>query len=157
MWLDGRWTEANDMRCASMPATSRINSQSLTVPIVVNIGIARGEYAPVLEQLRRDLPSGPATQLPLAAAAGAVRWATQVALDSGEHELARAWLDAHERWLGEFDMVLGRAEGALLWSRWRTRAATWRGPAASRTRGGAGAQSAAALDTARRAAPTGRA
>jgi DNA-binding NarL/FixJ family response regulator len=118
MWLDGRWTAANDYALRINASNLAINSLSLTVPIFMHIGIARGAYAPVLEQLRRDVPSGPATLLHSPRELAQVRWATQVALDSGDHELARAWLAAHDRWLREFDIVLGHAEGALLWSRW---------------------------------------
>jgi DNA-binding CsgD family transcriptional regulator len=119
MWLDGRWTEANDYALRINATNLALNSQALTVPIFMHIGVARGAYAPVVEQLRCDLPAGPATHLYSPMLLAQLRQAAQVALDCGEHELARAWLDAHDRWLDEFDSVLGRAAGALLWSRWQ--------------------------------------
>jgi DNA-binding NarL/FixJ family response regulator len=119
MWLDGRWTDANDRALRLNASNLAMNSQSLIVPIIVNIGIARGDYALVLEQIRRDLPAGPTTLLRSPLLLVRQRQAVQVALDAGKLALARDWLEAHDHWQREFDTTLGRAEGALLWSRWQ--------------------------------------
>lgn len=47
------------------------------------------------------------------------RIATGLALASGDLELARTWLEAHDEWLAQSDAVLGKAEGLLLWGQLR--------------------------------------
>jgi DNA-binding CsgD family transcriptional regulator len=44
------------------------------------------------------------------------RLAAALALDAGDLELARAWLEAHDRWLSWSGAVLGHAEGYLGWA-----------------------------------------
>ena len=45
-----------------------------------------------------------------------VRVAAALTLDAGDATAARAWLEAHDRWLDWSEAVLGRSEGHLLWS-----------------------------------------
>jgi DNA-binding NarL/FixJ family response regulator len=44
--------------------------------------------------------------------------AVGLALDAGDLDTARRWLDAHRRWLDFMDAVLGRADGAVLEAQW---------------------------------------
>jgi DNA-binding CsgD family transcriptional regulator len=44
--------------------------------------------------------------------------AAALALDARDYAAARAWLDAHRRWLDFAGVTLGRSEGQLLESRW---------------------------------------
>jgi DNA-binding CsgD family transcriptional regulator len=46
------------------------------------------------------------------------RIAAESHLDSGDTAGARAWIEAHDRWLDWSSSVLGRADGRLLWARW---------------------------------------
>jgi DNA-binding CsgD family transcriptional regulator len=41
-----------------------------------------------------------------------------LALDARDLPTARAWLEAHDRWLAWSSAVLGRAEGVLLWAKY---------------------------------------
>jgi DNA-binding CsgD family transcriptional regulator/tetratricopeptide (TPR) repeat protein len=45
------------------------------------------------------------------------RIAAEMAMSAGNLQQARAWLQAHDRWLDWNDAIIGRAEGSLLWSR----------------------------------------
>ena len=44
--------------------------------------------------------------------------AVSLALDEGDLPLARAWLEAHDRWLDWSGAVLGRSAGQALWARY---------------------------------------
>jgi ATP/maltotriose-dependent transcriptional regulator MalT len=44
--------------------------------------------------------------------------AADLCLDAGNVEGAKAWLEAHERWLAWSGSVLGQADGRLAWARW---------------------------------------
>jgi DNA-binding CsgD family transcriptional regulator len=79
----------------------------------------RGEEALARELVRELLPGGPTTEPGDAWHPGAQvlqRVGAQLALDAGRLDDARAWLEAHDRWLAWSGAVLGRAEGALGWA-----------------------------------------
>lgn len=67
------------------------------------------------------LPDGP-SMLPGTTSLGVTlplqRLAAAMALDDGDLAMARAWLEAHDRWLEWSGAVLGRAEGTLLWAQY---------------------------------------
>jgi tetratricopeptide (TPR) repeat protein len=48
----------------------------------------------------------------------AQRLATELALDAGNPDGARAWLEAHDRWLAWAEAVLGQSEGQALWAQY---------------------------------------
>ena len=65
------------------------------------------------------LPAGPTTEpgtLTLTVALDLQRLAAALSVDAGELPAARAWLDAHDRWLAWSGAVLGQSEGALGWA-----------------------------------------
>ena len=69
--------------------------------------------------LREELPAGPGTAVGTANVSTALllqRLAAALALDAGELEEAREWLEAHDRWLAWSGAALGRAEGQLEWA-----------------------------------------
>jgi ATP/maltotriose-dependent transcriptional regulator MalT len=68
------------------------------------------------------LPDGPATEpgaisFPFLDAHEAQRIAADVEIAAGNLDLARAWLEAHDRWLDWSGSVRGRSEGRLGWAR----------------------------------------
>ena len=73
------------------------------------------------------------------------RLAADLCLDAGDLPAARAWLEAHDRWLAWSESVLGRADGQVAWARYhraagdiaRARAAADRCPGARRRAGSA--------------------
>jgi DNA-binding CsgD family transcriptional regulator len=46
------------------------------------------------------------------------RLAADLCLDAGDFDGARAWLEAHDRWLAWAESVLGQADGRLAWARY---------------------------------------
>jgi DNA-binding CsgD family transcriptional regulator len=51
-------------------------------------------------------------------ATAAQRLAVELALDSGDLDTARAWLEEHDRWLDWSGAFVGRSEGQRLWARY---------------------------------------
>ncbi len=82
---------------------------------------ARGErdlaWALVSEVFPGGLDTAPGDQ-PLRTAQAMQLTAATMALDEHDLPTARAWLEAHDRWLAWSGAVLGRAEGALLWAQY---------------------------------------
>jgi tetratricopeptide (TPR) repeat protein len=67
------------------------------------------------------LADGPETEpgeVQIVEALALQRLATALALDAHDLPNARAWLEAHDRWLAWSGAVLGRAEGALRWAQY---------------------------------------
>jgi DNA-binding CsgD family transcriptional regulator len=65
------------------------------------------------------LPEGPATEpgsVGFLTAVALLRVAAGLALDAGELVDAKAWLEAHDRWMRWSESPLGRADGGLLWA-----------------------------------------
>ena len=71
-------------------------------------------------QIMSILPAGPATAPGERMLQGALllqRLASDLSLDAGNIDIARTWLEAHDRWLAWSGAVLGRADGLLAWAR----------------------------------------
>ena len=117
MALDGRWAEARALALATH-AAGGVNAPVVLV-LLGPLVLARGEAALAWELVRETLPSGPTTEpggTQFEAATTLQRVAALLALEAGDLAGGRAWLEAHDRWLGWSSAVLGRAEGALGWA-----------------------------------------
>ncbi|MEX2314744.1 MAG: LuxR C-terminal-related transcriptional regulator, partial [Thermomicrobiales bacterium] len=121
--LSGRWDEA--YRTSS--ETLADPSARLLVPLAAVrlahgiLARCRGDLESSWAQARALLPAGPDTMLgdvPYQFSVDAQLLAGRLALDAGVLELARSWIEAHSRWLGESGVVLGQAECHLLWARY---------------------------------------
>ncbi len=78
------------------------------------ITLNRGQYDRARSEIAAVLTEGPATEpgrTMFLESQMLQRLAVQVALDAGDLPTARAWLEAHDRWLDWSEAVLGRAEG----------------------------------------------
>jgi len=109
------------------PALDTSNSifEALIVNVLAPFARMRGDAAVAERYVREILPQGPATEPGGAlffVAQQMQRLAAALALDTGDLEMARRWLDAHDRWLDWSGAALNRAEAALLWARynWQT-------------------------------------
>jgi DNA-binding CsgD family transcriptional regulator len=79
----------------------------------------RGELDAAWTHVRVAFPQGPATEpgeTQFRSAVELQRLAAGLALDAGDLASARAWLEAHDRWLAWSGAVLGQAEGHLGWT-----------------------------------------
>ncbi|HEX5504019.1 MAG TPA: AAA family ATPase [Thermomicrobiales bacterium] len=80
---------------------------------------AQGDAALARSLVDEWLPDGPATEPGgtfYVCALALQRLAAALSLDVSDLPTARAWLEAHDRWLAWNGTVLGRAEGALGWA-----------------------------------------
>src|SRR6185312_10058604 len=116
----GDWHEARSIATAiaSIPFwLSHLDGAQWLVPLAY----WQGDVELARRWIGEILPDGPATEagtLFLAPALQLQRVSVELALDVHDLPNARAWLEAHDRWLDWSDAVLGRAEGALLWARY---------------------------------------
>ncbi|MCA1669068.1 MAG: helix-turn-helix transcriptional regulator [Thermomicrobia bacterium] len=119
LFVTGRWDEI----AAMGPALDTSNSsfEALIVNVLAPFARMRGDAAVAERHVREILPQGPATEPGGAlffVAQQMQRLAAALALDTGDPEMARRWLDAHDRWLDWSGAALNRAEAALLWARY---------------------------------------
>ena len=96
----------------------------------------RGEPEVAWAQIRPLFPHGPATEpgdLIHQEGLFLQRLAADLCLDAGDLPGARAWLEAHDRWLAWSGSVLGPAEGQLAWARYHWASGDAAVPAPPRT------------------------
>ena len=109
LYLEGRWSEVQDLTFGGIFYRNWMGA----------LVHARGDAARTWQVIQEPLPEGPATEpgstifLP---ALALQRLAATLALDASDLPLARAWLEAHDRWLAWSGAILGRAEGHLGWA-----------------------------------------
>lgn len=118
--VSGRWQEARALWAQRDGATIG-HDVAASFPAIGLMALAQGVRDEAWALVGELLPDGP-TSAPGAthfvAALGLQRLAAQLALDDGEREAARGWLEAHDRWLawaGE-EVRWGRADGRLAWA-----------------------------------------
>ncbi len=88
---------------------------------LVPLAIWRGETDLAWHIIGRMLPTGPATEPGTAYFSTALPLqllAAELAIDTHDLPTARAWLNAHDRWLAWSGAVLGQADGALGWAQY---------------------------------------
>jgi ATP/maltotriose-dependent transcriptional regulator MalT len=82
---------------------------------------AQGRLAEAAGYIREQFPAGPDTgpgDVLLNFGLRLQREAAALSLNGGDLPGARAWLEAHDRWLAWSGAVLGRAEGETLWAQY---------------------------------------
>ena len=117
--LYGRWDEIDQL----VPALRMTNTsyRALIIDVLGPLARLRGDAAEAWRRVREILPVGPATAPGRALFFVGVRMqrlAAALALDAGDLATARAWLEAHDRWLAWSGAVLGRSEVQALWARY---------------------------------------
>jgi hypothetical protein len=88
---------------------------------LASIASNRGHFNRTRSEIAAVLTEGPATKpgrTRFLESQMLQRLAATIALDTGDLPTARAWLEAHDRWLQWSGAVLGRAEGALGWAQY---------------------------------------
>jgi DNA-binding CsgD family transcriptional regulator len=115
--IEGRWEEVRAL--ARQFPLGGVTVEIIPRTVLGQIAFAQGEHDLVLNLAREVLPDGPATEpggSSFLMAMALQRLAAAVALDAGDRETARAWLEAHDRWLAGSGAVLGRADADLGWA-----------------------------------------
>ncbi len=117
LFVAGEWAEAR--RIGLITRATGGPSYYFIGHILGPLARASGDAALGAAIVHDMLPNGVATALGTAILPMALvlqRLAVALALDTGDLDAARQWLEAHDRWLAWSGAVLGRAEGALGWS-----------------------------------------
>ncbi len=89
--------------------------------VFAQLAEAQGAAPRAWEVIDRGLPDGPATEpgnIPWYAATPLQRVAAILALREGNLSRAKAWIEAHDRWLVWGEAVLGRSEAQALWAQY---------------------------------------
>lgn len=118
-YLEGRWTDAQE----SVPEDPAFGKYVLRREItggLAPIAYYQNRTDQIWEHIRSLLPSGPGSEPGSALLLDALllqRFAAGLALDAGHVDLARAWMEANDRWLTWSGAHLGRAENRIAWAR----------------------------------------
>ena len=119
--LEGEWAEASRLMQIGRGA---FDAGALTQYAVCTLGeIARnrGEPEKAWGYVYEVLPLGVVTEPGgnrFFSALATQRLAANLSLDANDFPGARAWLEAHDRWLNRSGAVLWRSDGQLLWARY---------------------------------------
>jgi DNA-binding CsgD family transcriptional regulator len=118
--LDGRWDEALQI-LDDLPTPGNAFLRREVTETRAILARHCGEPETAWAQIRPLFPDGPATE------PGDIihqeglflqRLAADLCLDTDDPPAARAWLEAHDRWLAWSGSVLGQADGRLAWARY---------------------------------------
>lgn len=118
--LEGQWGEARQLMMGVRTAGRNINYLPATTALCA-LAREQGDGALAWMLVREILPAGIATEpgdIWFMDAVRLQRMAASLAIDEGDLPTARAWLEAHDRWMDWNGEVLGQAEAALLWERY---------------------------------------
>jgi hypothetical protein len=117
--VTGEWAAARAL-WAQRREDALTAQPTVNLPYVGAMARAQGEADEAWALVREGLPDGPQTEPGTThfAAADLHCLAARLALDAGDHALARRWLEAHDRWLAWAggEVRWGRANGHLAWA-----------------------------------------
>jgi DNA-binding CsgD family transcriptional regulator len=119
MVLDGRWAEAAGLLDDLPRLENAFLRRNINMPLGT-LSRLRGDPDRAWAQVWPLLPDGPATEPGDAIhqeGLGLQRLAAALCLDAGDLPAAKAWLEAHDRWLAWSGSTLGAADGTLSWAR----------------------------------------
>jgi tetratricopeptide (TPR) repeat protein len=120
--LQGNWDDAKAAAIQTHTSGLRTIFWFTACETLALLTAAQGNAALANRIIDDLLPGGPETEpgnSMLWIALILQRLAAHLALEVGDLSTARAWLDAHDRWLKWSGAVLGLAEGALGWAEYR--------------------------------------
>ncbi len=122
LYLDGSWVELQQIGAAVRRTRYADHVFAHLLPIVLAmVAVGQGNVDSAWSYVHAEFPAGAATEpgdnrIRPANALQCI--AATLALDAGDLGKARAWIEAHDRWLRWSGAALGQAESALLWSRY---------------------------------------
>jgi len=119
LFVEGEWEEARMLALAGYTASGTYALVRLFAFTTLGpLAQAQGDAELIGRLIDDRLPDGPATAPgdTFYAASILQRAAAAVAIERGDLERARGWLEAHDRWLAWSGAVLGQAERHLTWA-----------------------------------------
>jgi DNA-binding CsgD family transcriptional regulator len=116
--VEGGWDEARAL-ASTVYRRDDYAAKEHASAILAPLALAQGDGALLARLLAERLLGGPETEpgkiyYNLVLLQVAAAWA----MTNGDPTTARAWLEAHDRWLAWSGAVLGRAEGQVLWGQY---------------------------------------
>jgi DNA-binding CsgD family transcriptional regulator len=118
--LDGRWQEADRiLQDLADPGNAFLRREITAAD--ASLAYHRGDVPRVRAAILGLLADGPATEpgdLFHQEGLFLQRLAANLCLDGKDFAGARAWLEAHDRWLAWSSSVLGSADGKVIWARY---------------------------------------
>jgi DNA-binding CsgD family transcriptional regulator len=122
--VTGAWDVAREVAEAEYASRESL-FRPLTLGTLAQLARTQGRVVAAAAYLREQFPAGPETEPgdvsldfgPRIQSEGAA-----LALDAGDLPGARAWLEAHDRWLAWSEAVLRHSEGEALWARYHRQA-----------------------------------
>jgi DNA-binding CsgD family transcriptional regulator len=118
---EGDWAGALALTSATLADEHLCSAHLPARCLLGRLARDRGDVSLAWQQIRDVLPSGPDTApgtMPIAVALDLLHLAATLALDAGEPQAARPWLNAAARWLAWSGVVRWQAEQQLLWGRY---------------------------------------
>lgn len=120
-YLHGDWEQVRQVSSSLQQLHLATHPFAQIVPLVLGqIALAQGDPETARNLVRQELPAGSATQPGdnrILTSLAMQRLAATLALDAGDLTQARAWIQAHDRWLAWSGAILGHAAGQQLWAR----------------------------------------
>lgn len=117
--IEGDWADMRDLTVQFRQAHGNVTMHLRAMTALGTVARAQGDSELAWNQIREGVAFGPDHEpgdTEFLSAAMLQRLAVALALDAGDLPLARAWLEASDRWLAWSNAVLGQAEVALLWA-----------------------------------------
>jgi DNA-binding CsgD family transcriptional regulator/tetratricopeptide (TPR) repeat protein len=121
LFLEGQWDEARALALAGHTESGGyVLSKLFAFTTLGPLAQAQGDAKLAAWLVREWLPDGPATPPGNTFYAVTIlqRMAAAMAIDANDLPAARAWLEAHDRWLAWSGAVLGQAERHIAWARY---------------------------------------
>jgi hypothetical protein len=116
--VEGEWAEARTL--AQEPGGHALPFQrEVAVSLLGPLARLQGDPDLAWDQVETMFPDGPETPpggVSFPEALAVQRLGAALALDGGDTGTARAWLEAHDRFLGWSGAVIGAAEAQILWA-----------------------------------------
>jgi DNA-binding CsgD family transcriptional regulator len=116
--LEGRWDELLALTSGT-PTPGNYYLQRELATTLLYVAHRRGDPDPALARIHVVLPHGPATPPGSAVLVDSLillRVAAELAIERDDLTGARAWLEAHDRWLAWSGCVIGAVEGQATWA-----------------------------------------
>jgi DNA-binding CsgD family transcriptional regulator len=121
--LEGEWDEAEQIALAGIAVREGMaSSRTAMLTYLAPLAQLRGDHErarwAIRERLPVDAATEPGTVSFFDSATAMQRVAVLLSLDDHDLPTAKAWLEAHDRWLAWSDAVLGQSEGQALWAQY---------------------------------------
>jgi tetratricopeptide (TPR) repeat protein len=122
LWHEGRWAElrASLDRFVTLIEEGEAIEQEDARAMLAQLIASQGDIAGAWDIIRMTVPRGPHTEpgdCHFFPAMRVIETAATLALDAGDRDVARSWIEMHARWLEWSGSFVGQVEQALLRSR----------------------------------------